>query len=199
MAQNAILDALKERGTPFVVINAASEDALVSSVDVDNVEACFALASYVLAQGHRRVAFLEGDSASENAVLRKRGFLQAVTRAELDPNQVHCVKGQFTQETGYARTRAILDQPRHLWPTALICCSDQIARGAYRALEEGGVSIPAQMSVVGFDDLPFAALLHPPLTTVRQPLHAMGENATNLLLNQLETGRTLKNPFCLPK
>jgi LacI family transcriptional regulator len=183
---NTLRQALLERGFPFMVINAASKDPLVSSVDVDNIALAEQLTHYLIAKNHQRIAFLCGSETSENGRDRLEGFQRAFVSAQLPLPPEFILPGAFWHQSGYENTQKILKMPSEQRPTALFCCSDQIARGAYRALQEAGLRIPEDMSVVGFDDLPIAESLTPPLTTVRQPFQAMGRQAAEYILQHVQ-------------
>jgi len=187
-ADSDIVPSLLEFGLPFVLVNGHSDDPRVSSVDIDHRAAMEALAGGLIAQGHRRIAYLPGRSQSQSARLRQEGYERALQTANLplDPDLV--IHGHYSPWSGYDRARQVLEYPAGERPTALCCGNDQIAFGVLRALHEAGLRIPEDMSVTGFDDMMDAATQNPPLTTVRQPLDAMGQRAAEILLTAIETG-----------
>ncbi len=181
-----IVATLKQQGVPFVLVNDVSEDPDVSWVDVDNVGAACAMTDHLLAQGHRRIAILCGNATISSTVLRHAGYQKALATAGIACDPTLILPGIYSIPSGYERTLELMRRPIPLRPTALFCSSDDIAFGAMQALQELELRVPQNVSVVGFDDLPSAANTQPPLTTVRQPLRALGEHAVELLLAQIE-------------
>lgn len=193
-----IVPALLEVGLPFVLVNGQSDDPRVSSVDIDHVAPMEELVGCVIAQGHRRIAFLPGRSQSHSARLRQEGYRRALDTAGIAPNPDLIVPGFYSATSGYERTQQLLRFPPSERPTALCCGSDQIAFGALRALQEAGLRVPEEISVTGFDDVPEAATQSPPLTTVRQPLEDLGHHAAQSLLATIEAGAPLGQKEELP-
>jgi LacI family transcriptional regulator len=183
---SGIVPALAAKSVPFVLLSDVSDDPNVSSVDVDNTAAAREMVRHLLAQGHRRIAVLCGGAQARSANQRLRGYRLALEDhgIEFDPSLVF--PGHYTAASGYENGLAAARRTEQCRPTALFCCNDEIALGAYRALEESGLRIPEEMSVVGFDDIASAASYRPPLTTVRQPLMQLGDRAARLLLARIE-------------
>jgi len=194
-----LVTALKERGIPFVLVNAGSQQPDISCVDIDN-EAVAAMAVHHLVEaGHRRIAMLLG-SDHDSTQLRERGFRRELGEAGLACQESWIIPGEYSAESGYRRTLALLQaEPAAERPTAILCGNDLIAQGAYRALSEVGLLVPGDISVIGIDDQAFAAQMVPPLTTLRQPLHEIGERAVRLLLSKIEESaqkeRTVSKDF----
>jgi DNA-binding LacI/PurR family transcriptional regulator len=111
---------------------------------------------------------------------RLDGYRSALERAGLPVDPELIVRTDLTQKDGHAAARDLLSRPDR--PTAIFACNDLQALGVYQAAREAGLRIPDDLSVVGFDDLPIAALVDPPMTTVRQPLTEMAVTATELAL-----------------
>ena len=153
------------------------------SVRIDNAAASREAAEHLIGLGHRGIAFLGGPASSTTVQDRAQGYRDALEVAGLTgPAPVRY--GDFTEESGYAATRELLDaSPR---PTALLCANDRIAIGAYAATADAGGRVPEDVSVVGFDDTPIARYVRPTLTTVAIPTYEMGLAAVRLLLSQLE-------------
>ncbi len=193
-----IVPALLEVGLPFVLISGQSDDPRVSSVDIDHVPPTEALMGHLVGLGHRRIAFLPGRLQSRSARARHEGYQNALSRAGIayDPSLV--LPGAYSAASGSERAGKLLELPDGLRPTALFCGNDQIAIGALRVLREAGVRVPEEMSVTGFDDIPEAVTLDPPLTTIRQPLEEMGRRAARLLLDNIESGSPIGAREILP-
>ncbi len=182
-----LIEAMRHRSVPFVIIGAPAEGCEWSYVDVDNVKASRAAVDFLIANGHRKIALLKGNPLLTSARLREEGYRFALSTAgiELDPTLV--VPGQYSPESGYERTKALLAR-REGAPTALFCTSDDIAFGALDALSDMGLKVPEDVSVIGFDDAAASATCKPPLTTMRQPLVKLGAIAVDMLLDQLQEG-----------
>jgi LacI family transcriptional regulator len=175
----ALLTALQERPIPFVLVNAGTPEG-IAAVDVDNVAAAREAVCQLIALGHRRIAYLGESKTNTNAEQRRVGWKEALEVAGLSCDLALCPDGYLTASSGYERTEALLKLPRERRPTALFCGNDWVASGALDAARTLGIRVPEQLSLIGFDDLPHAALCDPPLTTIRQPLQAMGEAAAKL-------------------
>ncbi len=144
---------------------------------------------YLLSLGHRRIGYVNGPGARENATERVAGYRQALADAgiSLDPELV--TDADFSIEGGYAAATRLLDRTER--PTALALANDHMALGALQAARTRGLAVPGELSIVGFDDFAVAALAAPALTTVRVPMREMGARAMHLLLEQmaLRSGR----------
>ncbi len=184
LTDSDIVPALTEAGLPFVLINGQSSDPRVSQVDIDNANAAHQVVSHLASLGHRRIALLGGQPNSPSTAPRREGFLKAMQGSGLSVDPDLLSEGTYSQEwgqTGMAQLLALADPP-----TAVFAGGDGIAAGAYRACAEAGVSVPSQMSIVGFDDAAYAQWMTPPLTTVRHPLPQIGATAATMLLDHLD-------------
>ena len=187
--QSARLQALRRRGTPFVVVDHQGElGPHIPSVGATNWAGARSATEYLLSLGHRRIAFIGGSPTLGCAQERASGFRAALEAAGLVPEPDLVRPGTFMHESGYAQPLALLDLPRP--PTAIFAGNDTMAFGCYSALRERGVSVPDASSVGGVDDVLVAPLVIPPLTTVRQPLADMGRFAVSMLLRLID-GRPL--------
>lgn len=146
-------------------------------------------AEYLLSRGHHRVACLTGPESHPRSLDRLEGFKNALKEAghTLDPELI--AAGDLSARGGYEAMHALLE--RGDLPTALFAFNDLMAMGAYRAVYERGLSIPGDISVIGYDDLEIAAYMAPPLTTIRQQGFELGLEAAEILIGNLETGAAL--------
>lgn len=169
----------QKNGLKVVSLEYAAEGC--DSVQVDNRRGGYEAARHLLALGHRRIALVNGPLRFEPMRQREEGFNQALAEAGLglDPSLRHEVPN-FRREEGFdAGNQLLQTRPR---PTAVFCAAgDVAATGVLLALKRNGVPVPAEMSVLGFDDQPFAELVDPSLSTVRQPMARMGAEAFHLL------------------
>ena len=181
--------ALVAARVPVVLIDRYSGDTdLVDTVFVDNFAGGYSAAEHLVSLGHCRIAAISGPLTVSVATERLAGFEAGLGTAglRLDPTLVRA--GDFKQASGYAHMQSLLashcDQM-----DAVFVANDLMTLGALAAINAAGLRIPGDVSVVGFDDMPWAASLNPPLTTVGQPGVEMGEIACRLLLERLGTQR----------
>lgn len=171
---------LAAAGVPLVVVDPRRrppEDVL--SVGAANFQGALEATTHLLELGHRRIATITGVPEQDNAIARLAGYRAAMIQAGVPVDEDLVCLSTYGVPAGYEGTQRLLarDDP----PTAIFASSDDTALGALRALREAGLSVPGDVSLVGFDDLPVAPWTDPPLTTVRQPLVEMGASAVGLV------------------
>jgi LacI family transcriptional regulator len=158
-----------------------------SSVTVNNRQAARAAVDHLIQLGHRRIGIVTADATASNSVKERfAGYTDALAAGGIsyaDPLFIRCERQN--ELGGHAAVTGLLAAGGSR-PTALFCTNDAIAMGAMRALYEAGLEIPTDISVVGYDDVPIAALLRVALTTVAQPIHKMGAAAVELLMERIE-------------
>jgi LacI family transcriptional regulator len=183
------LRELDRQGIPLVVIDpAGTPDRQVPSVGATNWDGGIAATEHLLELGHRRIAVIGGPQRYLCSRARVEGYRHALESGGIEFDSGLVRWGDFRHEGGFrcAEELLALDDA----PSAIFAGSDQQALGVYEAARRRGITVPGQLSVVGFDDLPLARWLPPPLTTVRQPLAEMGAIAADML-TRLMDGRTL--------
>ncbi len=179
------LDQVREESIPLVVVDPANmPDPDVPSVGATNWAGGLAATDHLLGLGHVRIAAITGPADYLCSRARADGYRSALERAgaRFDPGLVR--HGDFQHEGGFLCGGELLDLTTP--PTAIFAGSDQQALGVYEAARQRGLRIPEDLSVVGFDDLPAARWVSPPLTTVRQPLADMGRVAAEMLENLID-------------
>ncbi|WP_406445341.1 substrate-binding domain-containing protein [Streptomyces sp. NBC_00631] len=154
----------------------------VTVVDYDNRGGAFQAASHLLAAGHRRILFLGGQHGLSSSEKRREGLQDALRAHSVAYDAELDVPGQYTRASGYRRVRDALEA--RLDFSAVFAATDAIAVGVLAALREAGLRVPRDVSLVGFDDAPFAADLTPSLTTVRVPYEELGRTAVRLVLDR---------------
>ncbi|WP_416418628.1 LacI family DNA-binding transcriptional regulator [Paenarthrobacter aromaticivorans] len=169
---------------PLVAVGSVGDEHL-SGATVDQREGARLAVQHLLELGHKHIGHLSGPADWIDAVARTEGWRDALREAGLEPAAL--IEGDWSAECGYLEGLKIAAE-RSM--TALFVANDQMALGVLRAFHEAGVRVPADISVVGFDDQPEAAYFIPPLTTVAQDFEELGERCIGLLLDRLETGAT---------
>lgn len=162
---------------PVLLMNGGATDAGRPSMVVDNVGGAVAAVEHLLAQGRKRIVHIGGPSGNLEARERRAGYVQAMTAAGQEPT---VVAGAFTQASGHDATTALLAEG--VRPDAIFAANDTMAVGALLALQEAGVRCPEDVAVVGFDDVPIAALVRPALTTLRIEIAETGRRAMDRLV-----------------
>ncbi|MGI4788762.1 MAG: LacI family DNA-binding transcriptional regulator [Janthinobacterium lividum] len=179
-----ILPSLQSAGSKVVTISSESSPFGMSSVDVDNAAGIRLAVQHLRALGHRRIAFLSGQLNMFSATIRLTAFHAALEAAHLRIPPEYIVASSYEDSAvAYRQAQHLLSLPAP--PTAIVAANDQIAIATLSAARDFGVSVPTQLSLVGFDDIPDAAMTQPGLTTVKQPLKEVGVAATRLLLRIL--------------
>jgi LacI family transcriptional regulator len=170
------------RGFPVVLLNCDSGKTGYASILVDNRGGALAMTRHLLDLGHRRLAFIRGPAGNHDAAERLRGFREAVSRRA--GARSFEVAGDFREEAGYAAAKELL-RARAL-STAVFAANDAMAIGLLSAFRERRVRVPEDVALAGFDDIPIARFITPPLTTVRVPIAELGARATARLMRALE-------------
>ena len=141
---------------------------------------------------------LGSPGGSSGRAWERRSALEEAVAEHPRATVAGCFEGRFAAISGQLAVREILTGPRRELPDAIICGNDQTAIGTMRELQAAGIRVPADVGVVGFDDMHLSALLAPPLTTVRQPMRLMGERACSLLLERIADPALPPRTECLP-
>jgi LacI family transcriptional regulator len=138
--------------------------------------------------GYRSLAYLSGRSDSPDNLSRARAFAAAAAGAGASIHDGPAWQGNYSAAGGAKVISSLLDSGHDL-PRAIVCANDQTALGAIHALAQRGISVPEDVAVTGFDDVPVARHLHPPLTTIRQPMQELGATAFDVLYSRISTGK----------
>lgn len=174
------LDSLRRRKFPYVLVDHQGIDELGPSVGASNWQGGYDATSYLIKLGHRRIGFITGSPELGCSMKRLEGYKAALRDHSLPVDPTLIQEGDFSQLSGFKGGVELLKLANR--PTAIFASNDMMAFGVMDAVREHGLSIPKDMSIIGFDDIPQAASVYPRLTTVRQPLEQMGRVATSMLL-----------------
>jgi LacI family transcriptional regulator len=178
------LEIIKKSLLPTVFIDSKVELPKSKNIYIDNKMAMKNVINYLYDQGHRDIAFLGGPIDSYSSIKRYEGYIEALNDLHIPLNKDLVIDGEFIIEAAGTAVEKLMN--RGLKFTAIACCNDILAIGVYAKFEELGISIPDDISVVGFDDILMARLLRPKLTTVQQPAYEMGKASANVLIDCIE-------------
>lgn len=185
-AAHELFEQLESGGVPYVVAGRPIDYPQSSYVDVDNKSAALIAVRHIIHQDRTRIAHITGPLVSTAGLDRLEGYKQALLERGLLSDSNLIAEGDFTEISGYYCAQRIL--PHH--PDAIFIASDTMAVGALRAIREARLSIPEDIAIVGFDDVPPAVQAVPRLTTIRQPIRRMGIKLVETLLDILDNGTT---------
>lgn len=180
-----LANILVEHSIPFVAIGDRNDPGVpFPSIGSTIWHGGYTATEYLLGLGHRRIGMITGPLALRTSRARLAGYREALESVGVPVDPALILEGNYLLGDGYQQARALLDLPEP--PTAIFAGNDAQAAGVYRALYERDIKIPDQMSVMGFDDVPYSSQMAPPLTTIRQPLVEIGRMATTMLLRMIE-------------
>lgn len=180
-----VVAELKRRGMPMVLVVRSVDGVDVDTVEVDNHQAGVEAARHLWELGHRRIGLVMGPENTSTSRDRARGSLEFLRDAGAKPTDVRVMWGDFTTESGYSNTMKLLAEGQ---VTAIAAGNDTIALGVLEAAQRKGISVPRQLSVIGFDDIPLAGSPLVNLTTIRQPVDSMARTAASLLVERMRPG-----------
>ena len=176
----AVMKILDAARVPYVRIAPATDRNRSACVEMDDGKAAHAMTSHLISLGHTRIGFIEGPTDHGATHRRKKGFMAAMQDHGVKVVRKRIVQGAFTFRSGFDCAEALLNQADR--PTAIFASNDDMALGVMSYAHRLGLTIPADLSVAGFDDAPAAAAIWPPLTTVRQPTVDMAGTAAEFLV-----------------
>ena len=182
-----LIDQLVKRKVPTVFLDVGSIHSLISNIQVDYAAGINQAVEHLHRLGHRRIGFISGPLDLKSAVIRRTAFLECLDRTGILEQENLVTDGDHTIDGGLdAMNRLLgLNDP----PTAVLTSNDLTAIGAMRAVRSKGWNVPADVSIIGFDDIHFAEFTEPPLTTVALSRRELAERAIEALLRHIEPGQ----------
>lgn len=180
---------LVEKDIPFVYLSGLRTKGRSRKVCIDDYNSARAITEHLISLGHKRIAHISGAIEQNSSLERLKGYKQALSDANLSTAEELVLEGDFTYKSGFMAMKQALNLIKR--PTAVFAANDDMAAAAISALYSAGLSVPADVSVAGFDDSPLASALSPRLTTVKQPIHRMANEALVALLDMLKKDYTL--------
>lgn len=190
------VQALTSARIPVITIENPSEHSGFPSIAADSYGGARKAMSHLAELGHKRIAFVAGAEQLESATQRHRAYDDAVSVLGLVRDPALVIRGNYSVDCGREAARQLLRLKKR--PTAIFASNDLSAFGLMSVLQEQGLNIPNDISVVGFDDLPSASQMHPALTTVRQPIEDLGSSAVNTLLAMIAGSHSSTTQVTLP-
>jgi LacI family transcriptional regulator len=178
------LKRLISEETPLVVINKKIEENDVNYVSIDNFKGAHEAIEFLIRHGHKRIAHLAGDLRVQCAQDRLDGYKSALKNNNIDVDEQYIKNTNFSRKEGREALEDLFSKEKV--PTAVFCCSDEVASEVLNFAEEKRIEVPKKLSVIGFDDNPHCLYGNLMLTTVRQPLKAMAHEAVRILSENIE-------------
>jgi LacI family transcriptional regulator len=180
-----VLAASVPPSIPTVMMNSPVAGERYSAIQIDNEGGAVAMVRHLVGRGHRRIAHIAGPDDNLDAKGRLSGYRRAL--AEMLPGSTpQVLRGDFTEESGYRAGRQLVSLSER--PDAVFAANDMMAVGCLFALGEAGIAVPDEIALAGFDDVPIARFVTPPLTTVRIRIAELGELALERLVTAIEAG-----------
>jgi LacI family transcriptional regulator len=180
----------RKLGLPVVLVNRGADAAGVSAVVNDDARGIALAVAHLAGLGHRRIGHVAGPGSISTGAARRASFVESMRTHDLPSSDAIAEATAYTIDAGRAAARSLLDGAPGL--TAIVAANDLLALGCYDALAARGLACPADVSVTGFNDMPFADRFCPPLTTVRIAHRTLGTEAARVLLGEIENPRLRK-------
>ena len=172
-----LLQANLSDSMPIVLLNCELQGNGYRSINIDNFGGAFQMVMHLITGGHQRIAMIKGAENNFDAAERLRGYRAAMAEAGAEAVEVG---GDFTEASGFSAAEALLERdPR---PTAIFAANDSMAIGALSAVRQRGLRVPEDVAIAGFDDIPMAGYINPPLTSIHVPINELGGRAIARLI-----------------
>ncbi len=168
---------------PVIVLNGPSEKAIYSAVSIDNYAGSYAMTEHLIAEGYQRITLITGAKNNSDSEQRIRGYVDAM-KNKLPDSIIDIVEGDFSEESGYNAGMQILARP--LMPEVVFASNDGMAIGCLCAFDEQNISVPKDIALAGFDDIPLSRYLRPALTTIKAPIAEFCSKAIEMLVAKIE-------------
>jgi len=188
---------INEKKLPISVVNRVVPGIEEACICLDNEAGGYLSAKHLLDLGHTQIGCIAGPDEREDARLRLKGYLRAMTEAGYKEKELIIYPGDYTEKSGIAGIEQLLSTNPNL--TAISCANDWMASGAMTWAREHNISLPEELSIIGFDNILFAHHLHPKLTTILNPIDRMGEMAANYILNKVYKQKRLVDNIFQPE
>ncbi len=185
--EKAHLEEIYNSETPMIIIDRYFKNCPIPHVCSNNYKGAYDAITYLIANGHRNIACIQGLTGTTPTQDRVKGYLNALKKNKI-PLHSDWVRGNsFSEQNGYQQSVWLLKKYPQI--TAIFALSNLISLGVMRGINESGRSIPDNISLISYDEQPFSALLETPMTTIEQPKTCIGKHAVSALIKQIETGK----------
>lgn len=187
---------LSDEQLPFVLANSDHLETDYPKVNSDNVTGSFNITEYLIKKGRKKIAYIKGKPDSPVTIDRNAGFMQAIKKYNIKLNPKLMLQGDYSIESGYLKTKQLIDQ--NIKFDTIVAGNDMMAIGAMRALQETGIDIPTNTSVVGADNIQLAKFACVPLTTYFTDMFTLGEKAMKLLIANINNDKNKNEQIIIP-
>ncbi|NLY45676.1 MAG: LacI family transcriptional regulator [Tissierella sp.] len=183
-SEQSVSNSLKRRNMPMVLLD---RDILIEGnvgrIVVDNKKGAYDATKYLIEKGCNNIGFISSDNVVKSSGERLKGYKQALTESNMEVDENKIYLHNYSIDTGYEGVKKLLENNKL---DGISCGNDLIAIGAIKALNEMKIKIPEEVKVIGFDDIQISQYVEPPLTTIKQPIYEMGEEAVKMLISIIE-------------
>jgi len=181
---------------PVVFVGAQSHEQNISSVCLDDEKVAYEATRHLISLGHTDIALVTGPMEEDCSQDRTEGYQRALKEAGLPFDPTKVIEGDWSATSGQSALLSFVEQGRV--PTAIFAQNDRMAMGILRAARDANIKVPSQLAVIGVDDMPLSSYFDPPLTTMRQDMPLIGQEATRMLLNIIQRKNTDLREVKLP-
>lgn len=183
-SESSASKSLKRRNTPMVLLDREiAIDEKVGRITADNEKGAYNATNYLIQKGCKNIGIISADNKNKPSAQRLKGYENALVDNGLEVDKNKIFLQYYTIESGYIGTMTLLDRTEI---DSIFCGNDLIAIGSIRALKEKNIKVPDEVKVIGFDDISISQYMDPPLTTIKQPIYEMGEEAVRMLVSIIE-------------
>lgn len=191
-----LIDGLHEKNFPFIQLTPRKRTTEHNWVAASDEQGSSEAARYLIALGHKKIGFIQGNIEHQASWDRLNGYKNALKEASVEINADFVKQGSWTFRSGLREGRELLTMSKP--PSAIMAANDQAAAGVIQAAWELGIKCPGQLSVVGFDDVPLAHQITPPLTTIKQPIFEIAKKAMSVLVEKIIPGTSQEISIQIP-
>jgi len=178
-----ILERIDKAGVPVILIDRYYNETSLSYVSTDNYKGAVLATEYLINNGHKNIVCIQGTPSAMPVKKRFEGYKDTMAKHGLS-DKVNVVGNSFSIQNGYVETKMLINKKNR--PTAIFAMSNTIALGAYKAIKESGLTVPKDISIIGFDNYLYLDYIEPPMTRIAQPTDEIGILAVKTLINQIE-------------
>ncbi|WP_238917518.1 LacI family DNA-binding transcriptional regulator [Clostridium sp. YIM B02555] len=185
------IKTILEKNIPTVVINRNIDDDKIINIMSDDTKGSYDAVTYFIENNHKRIALIEGNKEFESSSYRRKGYIKALEDNNIPINEELIISGKYDLQSGYISMNKLLELDEK--PTAVFCSNDDIAVGAMKAISESGLSVPDDISIIGFDDSNFCNYVTPTLSSVKKDSLTMSKYGGTYILNLINNKEIDRN------